>query len=140
MNGEPEVLPVELLKVKNKVKKAELNVVASANPIFRERPINPETTLTSSFGVAFITEVPFETVNIVNEPAANATNGTSINNISRLFFGNKKSKKAKEKTKTPNDIAPNVVDFLASTFSANIPANGPIIAIARGGTTIRIPV
>ncbi len=72
-----------LFKVKNNVKNDELSVVPRANPMFRERPIRPETTLTSLSGATFITEVPFETVNVVSDPAENATNGTRIKMISR---------------------------------------------------------
>ena len=126
--------------IRNNMKIEELIVVPKANPILRESPIRPETTLTSSFGAAFITEVPFETVNIVNDPAANATIGTRMKMISFELLGNIIKRIARNNTKKLNNIAPNEVDRLASIFSAKKPANGPIIAIARGGTIIRNPV
>ena len=125
---------------KNRAKKDELMVVPRANPIFRERPIRPVTTLTSPLGATFITEVPLETVKVVKDPAENATNGTRRKIISRELLGNKLNKIAKDNTKKLNITAPNEVERLASIRSAKKPANGPMIAIARGGTTFRIPV
>ncbi len=126
--------------MKNKVNNDELIVVPKANPMFRESPIRPETILTSPFGATFITEVPFETVKVVKAPAENATNGIRIKMISRKLIGNILKRIARDNTKKLNSTAPNEVDFLASNFSAKKPANGPITAIARGGTTIRIHV
>lgn len=140
MNSVPNVRFSGLFKVNKKVKIAELIVVAKANPIFLDNPINPDTTLTSPFGALFITEVPFETVKAVREPAAIATRGTIKNKISSVFLGNIMNRIARDITNILNEIAPIVVDFFASTFSAKNPANGPIIAIASGGTTINIPV
>jgi len=140
MNSAPDVKFSGLFKEKKKVKIAELIVVAKANPIFLESPISPETTLTSPFGALFITDVPFETVKIVREPAAIATRGIMKNKISSVFLGNIMNKNARDITNKLSEIAPIVVDFFASTFSAKNPANGPIIAIASGGTTIDIPV
>ena len=70
MYSKPVLISFGLFKLKNNEKKAELRVVAKANPIFLDKPIRPETILTSCFGAEFITEVPFETVKIVNDPAA----------------------------------------------------------------------
>lgn len=125
---------------KNKVKNDELIVVPKAKPIFRERPIRPVTTLTSPLGATFITEVPFETVNVVKDPAVNTASGTRMKTISLELLGNILNKMARDSTKKLNIIAPKEVDRFASILSAKKPANGPMTAIARGGATIKIPV
>ena len=136
----PEVMLLGLFKTKNNAKNEELTVVPNANPMLRESPIKPETTLTSLLGALFIIEVPLDTVKVVSDPAAKAINGTIRKTISKLFIGKISSKQERKKTNALNKIAPRAVDRFASTFSAKNPAKGPMTAMARGGTTINNPV
>ena len=133
MNIGPLAISSGLFIKKNKPKNADVSVVPKVKPILRDKPINPETTLTSFFGAAFITDVPLETVNIVNAPADKATKGTTIYN-SKLIV------KARRKTKKLSKKAPRDANFRILIFSASKPAIGPIIAIAIGGTIMRSPV
>ncbi len=133
MNTGPLTIASGLFIEKNKTKNEEVSVVPNVNPIFLDRPINPETTLTSFFGAEFITEVPLETVKIVKAPADKATKGTMIMSSRSIV-------KARRKIKKLSKNAPNDANFRISIFSAKIPAMGPIMAIATGGTIMRSPV